>query len=423
MLSTAAEQNGKRQSTTMATNRVESVVGNSRTNTFTFGELYRNGKTFLEAVLSKPRTIPIPRWVSPRHYQFTASEAMGHASFVLVAASYAVDDFLLLRIIAVAGSTSMLFFTYFHPHGRVLWLPFKWNALFIAINAHRIGFIYWNRYLAERLPEELMAIRRKTFFSMDSIDFYRLVRIAEIREYKKGDLVVAQGERVGYVRMVVKGQLRALRNGKLNYFLEEGNFISEVGIHAGLLLPGQIESCCTIVADGDGKGGDITRVLCWNRSELVHVMELYQGVRRSLKAVLSWDIVRKLKYQRLLLVEHLIDDPEEWTARRNEQTNHRYEAILQAVLRSPQNLQRFRKEVNKYREIHHIDDEHHATALASCGWTVEEFEDGKKQKKARKTLTFENGYQDKDDEDDDVLIEERRDWKGLMQDFYLRVFG
>jgi hypothetical protein len=207
--------------------------------------------------------------------------------------------------------------------------------------------------------------------------------------------------------------------------LEEGNFISEVGLHAGLLLPGKIESCCTIVADGDGKGGDSTRVLCWDRTELVHLMELYQGVRRTVKSILSWDIVRKLKAQRLLLVEHLIDDPEEWTARRNRQTNDRYAAILQAVLYKPHFLQKFRNEIIKYRTIHHIDDEHHATALAEFGWTVEEFEAGEKQRKsARKVLLIDGNDHDEDDDDDGKEeIEEIRDWKWYTQDIYLRLFG
>lgn len=67
----------------------------------------------LEAWLRKTRTIPVPRWITPRHYTITISEVLGHSSFLLVAISYAVDDFLMLRCIAVVGSTAMLFFTYF----------------------------------------------------------------------------------------------------------------------------------------------------------------------------------------------------------------------------------------------------------------------------------------------------------------------
>ena len=105
---------------------------------------------FLRDVLLKPRTIPVPRWVSPQHFTATLSEFFGHSSFILVAISYAVDDFLNLRIIAVAGSSVMLLFTYFHPHGRVLWLPFKWNLLFILINSYRIGKVFLDRYLRDQ---------------------------------------------------------------------------------------------------------------------------------------------------------------------------------------------------------------------------------------------------------------------------------
>jgi CRP-like cAMP-binding protein len=397
----------------------------------------------LDAALRQPRTIPIPRWITPKHYQFTVTECFGHASFVLVALSYAVDDFLLLRIIAVAGSASMLVFTYFHPHGRVLWLPFKWNVLFILINAYRIGKVYWSRYAAEHLlPNELIELRKRSFFLMDPVDYYRLVRIAEIQEYKNGDLLLAQGERVHTVRMVLSGRLRVLRDGKLTYFLEEGNFISEAGIHVGLLLPGKIESCCSIVADGKSKD-DIARVLCWNRTELVHLMELHEGVRRSVKAILSWDIVRKLKAQRFIGKNLLSEEFDAWTERRNQQTMHRYAAILHNILNHPlQLLKQNRKQVSKYRTIHHVDDEQHAKALAECGWTVEEYEAGGRNRQYRTSKRMTVHLLDDPDDDefedlirsveadvdyDDLPEEEEeetfRDWQWYVRDFYLRFFG
>lgn len=83
-----------------------------------------------------PRHFPLlPR--SPTN-TFSLAEALGHTSFVLVALSYSIDDVLWLRLTAVVGSTAMLGFTYFHPHGKVLWLPFRWNALFIVINTAQI---------------------------------------------------------------------------------------------------------------------------------------------------------------------------------------------------------------------------------------------------------------------------------------------
>lgn len=103
-----------------------------------------------------------------------------------------MDDFLELRIIAVAGSTAMLFFTYFHPHGQVLWLPFKWNLLFVAINSYRIGNVYKKRFHAQQLPDNLIAIRENHFYVLDPEDYYKLVEISRAETFQPGDLIVAQ---------------------------------------------------------------------------------------------------------------------------------------------------------------------------------------------------------------------------------------
>jgi hypothetical protein len=94
-----------------------------------------------------------------------------------------------------------------------------------------------------------------------------------------------------------------------------------------------------------------------------------------LKAIFSWDLVRKLKTQRSLLTSGMIDDPEEWTKLRNEQTKHRYVAILQNLL-SNDLIEESKQELNKYRLIHCISEDTHNKALEQCGWTPEEFARG-----------------------------------------------
>jgi len=332
----------------------------------------KHGLSRLGQLLCKPRTIPIPRWISPRHYVFTYAECFGHASFILVAVSYAVDDFILLRIIAVAGSTAMLFFTYYHPYGRILWLPLKWNSLFIAINSWFIGKDYLDHYWAERLPLDFMKLRDKNFYLMDPSDFAKLVKLGHVKEYQAGEVIIQQDEENPYVSLVMDGHLSVYRDGGFTYDLEEANFLTELGLHVGLFLTGSIESNCTVVADTDA------RLLLWDRTELVELMRRDAGVRRSLKATLTWDIVRKLKAQRLLQQSGRIDDVEAWTERRNQQTEHRYIAILHNLLSCKKNLYKRRRELNKYRMIHHIDDDVHNKALEECGWTPEEFELGHK---------------------------------------------
>ena len=93
---------------------------------------------------------------------------------------------------AVLGSTSMLFFTYFHPHGRVLWLPLKWNLLFIAINSMRIGKVYYERYKAQFRAKDELEFRREELGIIDMVDYYKLVKIAQEEVFEEGALIVQQ---------------------------------------------------------------------------------------------------------------------------------------------------------------------------------------------------------------------------------------
>ena len=81
--------------------------------------------------------------------------------------------------------------------------------------------------------------------------------------------------------------------------------------------------------------------------------------------------------------EHRVGKHLEATVARHEQGEHRYAAILKNLLSSRQsNIAQRKRELNKYRTVHHIDNEHHREALKECGWTEEEFEAGHKVNEA-----------------------------------------
>lgn len=171
----------------------------------------------------------------------------------------------------------------------------------------------------------------------------------------------------------------AMRDGIKTYSLIEGNFVTEAGLHAGMLLDGTIEASCTIVASYE----KTTKCLRWNRTELVELLKTESGMRRAFKAILSWDIIRKLKGQRTAITDHKIADAKLWTIKRKEQTEDRYAAIVQNVLTSRRDLEDMKKrtiELDHYRTIHHIDDDHHKLALKRIGWTLQEYNAGMKNK-------------------------------------------
>ncbi|KAL7524175.1 hypothetical protein ACHAXR_000465, partial [Thalassiosira sp. AJA248-18] len=221
-----------------------------------------------------------------------------------------------------------------------------------------------------------------------------------------------QGHANPYIRIVLEGEVEVLRDGTLTYLLEQGNFISEAGLHAGLMLRGRIESCGTIVVgppfDPTGQNNvtsnkkNRVRCLKWNRSELMDLLENDRGLRNALQAALSWDIVRKLKMQRHMLTEGRVKNPTAWTKKREDQGISRYAAILQNMLQRPEEFADMSEVLRKYRRIHRIDDEDHKRALAKCGWSEREFTLGKKDVV-------------EDDEDIEEAEFESERWRGVKR--------
>jgi CRP-like cAMP-binding protein len=218
---------------------------------------------------------------------------------------------------------------------------------------------------------------------MDIADFAKLIEIAQEENFETDDLVCLQGQKNPYVRLVIEGKFNAMRDHIKTYSLTEGNFVTESGLHAGLLLDGTIETSCTIVSQKKSK------CLKWNRTELVNLLKSETSLWRAFKAILTWDIVRKLKAQRYAITDHEIENAELWTIKRKEQTEDRYAAIVQNMFssqRSQEALKKRTKELDHYRTIHLIDDEHHELALSRIGWTLEEYKAGKKLKRGMTDL-------------------------------------
>lgn len=50
---------------------------------------------------------------------------------------------------------------------------------------------------------------------MDPADFGRLARLGKIETYKKGDYIIKQGQPNAYVRVVLSGFLKVMRDDKI----------------------------------------------------------------------------------------------------------------------------------------------------------------------------------------------------------------
>lgn len=81
----------------------------------------------------------ISRAREPYYFNYNLSDLCGHGSFVCLALSYLESDFLSLRMYAMSGITLSILFQYYRE--KPLWIPIRWNSLFLLINAVMIGYL------------------------------------------------------------------------------------------------------------------------------------------------------------------------------------------------------------------------------------------------------------------------------------------
>lgn len=115
-------------------------------------------------ISKKSVTLHLPRFISEKPIvipPFSWSEAAGHGSFVFLALSYLENDFLWLRMYAFSGKETICIVTVTYMflslvHVRIgitlsiifqyyreipLWIPIRWNFLFLLINGVMIALL------------------------------------------------------------------------------------------------------------------------------------------------------------------------------------------------------------------------------------------------------------------------------------------
>jgi hypothetical protein len=70
---------------------------------------------------------------------YKLSNVAGHGAFVFLAVSYLDSDFLQLRLYAMSGISLSIIFQYYRD--KPLWIPIRWNAVFLLINVVMIALL------------------------------------------------------------------------------------------------------------------------------------------------------------------------------------------------------------------------------------------------------------------------------------------
>ncbi len=166
-------------------------------------------------------------------FQISISELTGHAAFLFSAAAFLEKDILFLRIYAVCSIALSILFQFYRE--IPLWIPIRWNFLFIAINTLMVGLLLKDAHEAKYLPAEQMKVYDQFFSAADGsgmtiVDFMHLMKVAVRHEMpNKGHSVLEQDSLSTRVWLVVDGACQVSRDEEPITECGPGFFLGEMG--------------------------------------------------------------------------------------------------------------------------------------------------------------------------------------------------
>lgn len=246
------------------------------------------------------------------------SEAFGHAAFMLAGTAFLEPDILSLRAISIAAGGATLVFTYFHPTGRPLWLPFGWNVVFMLINATQIYHILHDSSEAKKLPPQALELWREVFAAhgLSDVEFSKLLSAGTWTTFRKGTTLQEEGQPSNSVFLIVHGGADVLVHGDKAHHLHEHQFIGDMGISSGIVIKQPVHGVAHVETNQQ------TTCLVWRRQQLYDCMDASPEVASALRAAITSDVVRK----------HCDPERDGEQAQLRELWLARYGSILRAVL-------------------------------------------------------------------------------------------
>ena len=192
-----------------------------------FRARHKRNMLLLRGAMIRRRMIKFP--FSEDAHVMSLSDLAGHSAFVCLAASYMATDISDLRITAVSGITLSIIFQYYRE--KPLWIPIRWNFLFLVTNVLLLYLLFKESNDADNLPEEQKLLFTQLFQDVGAMkmeDMLHLMMVANREEYQPGTKLISSGRRRHHVYLVLSGKCAVIaRNGDKLGTIGPNQFISE----------------------------------------------------------------------------------------------------------------------------------------------------------------------------------------------------
>ena len=317
----------------------------------------------LRGWMVRSRTATLPS-IGP--VRWTMAEAAGHGAFMALALSYAEKDVLSLRVYACSGIILNSLFQYYRA--TPLWIPLRWNVLFLIINSAMIFISLKERNEAEYVPEEMKRLYNTVFkrLGMSKVDFMHMMKFAKMETVDRGEFLVRRGGERDSLYLVQRGSFNVIRAGTKVAELRQGQFVGERSWkernYSSSDQPPTSSTSTKVKGMNDVVAKVESAVYRWTFADLDTMLSQEPGVALAFERLMSIDSTRKM------------------VANSTEST--KYRLVLTGALIDGRVDDAKRELLREYRARHEVKDEEHQECLKELGWSNEQFE-GKPHQRQR----------------------------------------
>lgn len=211
---------------------------------------------------------------------FNAVDLPEHLAYIIIAISYFLTNIYWLRVAAVIGLSLEIVYFRLAGVGTTTGLP--WDVVLILINLYELFWLTREKLLA-RLPDADAAMLRTAFGGLDDAQIAKLLKAAEWKTYKPGDVLTRQDAPVDALYYVCTGRANVDVDGKSVAYLESGSFVGEIAYLTGNVATARV----TIVEEA--------RTLVFSKMGMAKVMASDRQISGIMYQLLGRDLAAKMR--------------------------------------------------------------------------------------------------------------------------------
>eukprot|EP00850_Spirogloea_muscicola_P022591 SM000302S11671 [mRNA] locus=s302:6271:9337:- [translate_table: standard] len=281
---------------------------------------------------------------------------LGHAASLFGVVALFMKDMLFLRSFMICGSLCGVAFNLLQP--SPLSIPALWGCVFITLNLTQIGIL-----LHERRPVTFQKDEAEVYeaiFQSHGVTPHQFEKLmhssgAEWSDLPAAHIILKEGEEVEKISIFVSGGADVMKDEEKVGVLDRGSLVGETA----LLVKGH-KAGHTVITN------EPSRIISWPKYKLREVLAVDQNLLLSTAKVINSDLAKKLAHSGSS------------GSSQQGQILKTYQEVLLGICADGLITPSEKRALREYRSRHHITQTQHLEAIADCGWTAIEFEDGAK---------------------------------------------